>query len=134
MKHDIFLGGPWEKHAPFPYKTMIKEAFPDKNIFDPEEQASQKIGNWFVDNYNALESSLTLVALVPEFPFPGVGPEVGIFYCSHNKDPNKPLEEIVIIWPEIVKPDHGKKVAERMGYLVENVEECIARLKVIIEI
>lgn len=133
MKYDIFLGGPWEKHAPFPYKTMIKEAFPDKNIFDPEEQASQKTGNWFVDNYNALESSLTMVALVPEFPFPGVGPEAGIFYHINSKDPNKPLEELVIIWPEIVKPDHGRKVAERMGYVVENVEDAILKLKAVIK-
>lgn len=132
MKYDIFLGGPWEKYAPFPYKTMIKEAFPELNLFDPEERPSQETGDWFVDNYQALHNSKTMLALVPEFAFPGVAPEVGIFYQVNSKDPSKPLDEIVIIWPEIVKPDYGKKVAAKMGYVVENPEEAISRLKPIL--
>lgn len=128
--YDVFLGGPWERHAPFPYKSDIKKAFPDKIIFDPEKRQSQKSGEWFVDNYYAIENSLTMIALVPNFPFPGVGPEVGFFYYRKcNNEPRKPLEELVIIWPSIVKPDYGKKVAEKMGYLVENSEQAIARLK-----
>jgi hypothetical protein len=133
MEYDIFLGGPWEKYAPFPYKSMIKAAFPDKNIFDPETRPSQTAGDWFSENYFAIEDSLTMVTLVPSFPFPGVGPEVGFFYHEHCcEDPTKRLEELVIIWPVDIKPDFGKKVAAKMGYIVENPEEAIARLRPIL--
>lgn len=40
MKYDIFLAGQWEKYALIPYKKKIKEAFPNKSIFDPEESPS----------------------------------------------------------------------------------------------
>jgi len=133
MKYDIFLGGPWEKRCLVPYKSMIKEAFPDKKIFDPEERTAQETGGWFVDNYKALKSSLAMVAFIPNFPFPGVGPEVGLFYEMHSKSPKKPLEEIVIIWSDIVKPDYGKKVAEKFGYVVEDTEEAIVRLKALLK-
>jgi hypothetical protein len=130
MNYDIFLGGPWEKHAPFPYKSEIRKAFPDKRIFDPEVQPEQKTDKWFMKNLSALESCKSVVALVPDFPFPGIGPEVGFFYHKNCQgDFSKPLEEIVIIWPKTVKPEYGKKVAEKMGYVVENPEEAIARLK-----
>lgn len=130
MEYDIFLGGPWERHAPFRYKSIIKEAFSDRNIFDPEERPSQERGDWFADNFYALEHSRAMVALVPSFPFPGVAPEVGIFYYSKcNNNPTKALDEIIIIWPPIVKPDYGKKVAEKMGYIVESSDEAILRLK-----
>ncbi len=132
MKHDIFLGGPWEQYAPFPYKTHIKQAFPNKKCFDPETDSNQ--GTWFADNYEGIENSAAMVALVPSFPFPGVGPEVGHFYRANCKsDPTKPLENLVIIWPEAVKPDFGKEVATKMGYVVENCEQAIARLRVVLE-
>ena len=131
-EYDIFVGGPWEKHAPFPYKSMIKDAFPDKRIFDPEERASQRTGDWFVDNYRGLRDSRTMAALVPYFPLPGVGPEIGIFYYTHAKTIGKPLEELAIIWPEVVKPDYGKKVAEKMGCIVKDPEQAISRLKAVL--
>lgn len=133
MAYDIFLGGPWEDKAHEPYKTKIKRAFPNNRIFDPEEQTSQKDGTWFVDNYWAILSSKTMVSFVPSFPFPGVGPEVGIFYHEHcDWNLLEPLKELVIIWPDFVKPDHGKSVARRMGYIVENTGEAIARLRPIL--
>jgi len=136
MKYDLFLGGPWERFAPFPYKTEIKNAFLGKNLFDPESQDSQKTGEWFEDNYNALENSLAMVALVPSFPFPGVGPEAGIFYSKRRGSAKllaKPLDELTIIWPKELKPDYGKRVAEKMGYVVTNSEEAIARLKIVLK-
>jgi len=132
MKYDLFLGGPWERFAPFPYKTEIKKSFPGKSIFDPEEQESQKSDNWFEDNYRAIENSFAMAALVPQFPFPGVGPETGIFY-NKRRISAKPLDELVIIWPREFKPDYGKKVAEKMGYVVENCEEAIIRLKKVLK-
>lgn len=129
MKYDIFLAGPWEKHALIPYKRKIKEAFPNNHIFDPEERLSQKTGEWFKDNYNALKSSKSLVSLVPDFPFSGNSLEVGIYYQMHSKNQDKPLEQIIVIWPEEVKPDYGKEVAKHIGYVVENIEEAIIRLK-----
>lgn len=140
MKYDIFLAGPWENFAPAPYKRKIKEAFKDKKIYDPEKErldfyddihATLK-DDWFAINYDALLNSVAMVALVPQFPFPGVGPETGIFYSSHCKKVGEPLEELVIIWPEAVKPDYGKQVAKHMGYVVENTNEAISRLRAVL--
>ncbi|MBN2052530.1 hypothetical protein JW756_03430 [Candidatus Woesearchaeota archaeon] len=130
---DIFLGGRWEKHSPYPYKTIIKNAFPDKRIFDPETDPTQKNGKWFEKNFRSLQKSRTLVAFVPDFPFPGIGFETGVFYHSHCQgDASKPLEEIIIIWPDSVKPDHAKKIASKMGYVVENPDEAVLRLKLVL--
>jgi len=32
-----------------------------------------------------LERSKLMVALVPGFPLPGIGPEIGYFHCYHKK-------------------------------------------------
>ncbi|MBU1199640.1 MAG: hypothetical protein KKF46_03065 [Nanoarchaeota archaeon] len=135
MIQDIFLGGPFTKHEPYDdYKIKIKSAFPDKDIFDPETQEYQKTGDWFQENAFALENSLALVAYIPDFPFAMVGPEVGIFYTMHDQSNfTRPLDEIIIIWPETLKPDYAKKAAAKMGYVVENPDEAIVRLKKLFE-
>ncbi|MCD6215606.1 MAG: hypothetical protein J7J92_00845 [Candidatus Aenigmarchaeota archaeon] len=141
MKYDIFLAGPWENFAPAPYKRKIKEAFKDKKIYDPEKECLNFYDDvhavlrkdWFALNYDALSNSLSMVALVPQFPFPGVGPETGIFYSSHCKKAGEPLEELIIIWPETVKPDYGKRVVRQMGHLVKDTNEAILKLKAVLE-
>jgi hypothetical protein len=129
--YDIFLGGPFVKHNPYDfYKQKIKDAFPGYRIFDPEVQDYQKTGDWFVGNAFALRGSLALAAYLPEFPFPTIGPEAGMFYTMHNKgDFSRPLEQIVIIWPESLKPDYAKKAVAKMGYVVETPEQAIVLLK-----
>ena len=130
MKYDIFLGGPWEEFAPYPYKRYIKGAFPDKDIYDPEEQPSQETGEWFEDNYNALLNSKSMIAMGCPLPMSGVTQEFGMYYVMHN-DGNfeRPLEELIMIWPQTLKPEFGKDVAEKMGYIVENVGGAIEKLK-----
>lgn len=137
MIYDIFIGGPWEKHQNEKYKTKIKHAFKDKKIFDPEKSSTQKeesneTGNksWFINNYNKLKESKTLIAYVPNFPLPGIGEEIGIYYEMNCKNkPFKPLKNLIIIWPKEAKPDYGKKTAKQYGVLVESVKEGIEELK-----
>lgn len=51
----------------------------------------------------------------------------------HSKNPNKPLEQIIIIWPKNVKPDYGKEVVKYIGYVVENTEQAVLKLKDILK-
>lgn len=75
--YDIFLAGPWEQYASEPYKSMVRAAFPDRLFYDPEEK---QVANWFERNVEALRHTKILLVFVPSFPFPGVGPEVGIYF------------------------------------------------------
>jgi len=144
---DIYLGGPWERHSPVPFKEKIKAAFPDRRIFDPEQRSAQKIGNWFDDDCFGIQHSLTMIAMIPEFPGSAIGDEMGMFYhrnnlrlfsksaheaeelVKNNAGVFQPLEELVIIWPESVKPVYAKKFLSHMGYIVENPEAAIVLLK-----
>lgn len=119
----------------FHTNQILKKHFLIKKRFDPEDYLSKDTHTWFEDNLLALENSLTMVALVPDFPFPGVALEVGFFYHKNCKgDATRPLEELIVIWPSIVTPDYGKKVVEKMGFIVENTQEAIARLKPLLSI
>lgn len=153
---DIYLGGPWEKRLKeevekykpkYYYKTIIKQAFPDKRIFDPEQRSAQNNGNWFDDDCFGVQHSLTMIAMIPDFPGSAIGDEMGMFYHRNNlhlfskswqeadelvrsnAGVFKPLEELVIIWPEFVKPAFAKKFICRMGYVVENPDDAIVLLR-----
>lgn len=133
--YDIFISGPAEKYCEIKYKSLIKQALPDAVIYDTEEVHN---GDWFDNDLAALEQSLCMVVLVPQFPMPGMSTKVGYFYAKLMERVNQQFKNlaapyIIFIWPNDVMPDYGKKVAERMGYIVISVEECIKRLKPILE-
>ena len=90
---------------------------------------------------------------------PGVGPEVGYFYCCHedrikrckkegvclgmkrvgtfgNGDPHlcgydysDPFDSIILIWPDSVQPDFAKKTLAQYGLIVPTAEEAIRKIK-----
>lgn len=128
MDYDIFLGGPPDRRAPFPYKAMIKAAFSDLKIYDWEEY---KGNDYQEQNHKAIKQSGFMISLVPSFPLPGIGPEIGYFYCWHEQkikqDPS--IKRIILIWPDSVQPDFAKKTLAQYGLIVPTVEEAIAYLK-----
>ncbi|MDO8669733.1 MAG: hypothetical protein Q7K65_05605 [Candidatus Buchananbacteria bacterium] len=125
--YDIFLGGPWEDYSPIPYKQIIKAAFPDLALYDPEEHQT---GDWFINNCLAVKLSRSMFILVPDFPFPLVAIEAGMYYTMHNHgDCQIGLDNLVILWPQNVVPDYPKKHLSRLGQRVETIEDGIERLK-----
>lgn len=159
LEHDIYLGGPPDRRAPVPYKEQIKVAFPDLKIYDWE---TYKGDDYQEHNDQMLERSKLLVAMVPGFPLPGIGPEIGYFYCFHKKrieegkqglflgiklkdksdteganpnpfanmEPDKtaPVNYVILIWPDEVKPDFTKKTIGHYGLIVPTVEEAITAI------
>ena len=138
MGYDIYLAGPWEKHteeyAPF-YKTKIKNAFPDKKFFDPETRPAQKREGeiWFKDDIYGLQNTKYFVGLVPPFSFSGSCIELGIFYQMHCKEQGQPLEQIVVIWPVMVKPRHDSFLKQVTKNIVDTPEKAIEKLKDILK-
>lgn len=155
MEYDIFIGGPPDRRAPFPYKQMIKDAFPDLAIYDWE---NYKGDDYQEQNHLAIRQSSMMVSLVPDFPMPGIGPEIGYFYCWHeerikcdkkgiclgmkrigtfgNGDPHlgdfifsEPINYMILIWPEGVQPDFAKRTLAQYGLIVPTVEEAIKAIK-----
>lgn len=125
---DVFLGGPWEQYSSEPYKSLLKAAFPAMSFYDPE---ATQAGDWFERNLEALRKSKILVVFVPAFPFPGVGPEVGIYFEHRTLMGREPL--IVAVWPEAVQPQWGKEVLARMGTVVPTVHEAIGVIRGLLE-
>lgn len=149
FEYDMFLGGPPDRRAPFPYKQQIKDAFPDIRIYDWEDY---KGDDYQEHNNQALKSSFMMVSLVPDFPMPGIGPELGYFY-AHNEDRIKeglqlgidfdgtverpswkavrtdPHHYAILIWPDSVKPDFAKKTIGHYGLIVPNVLSAIEEIQ-----
>lgn len=126
--YDVFLGGPWQQFSPEPYKNIMRAAFPALSFYDPEERQSS---NWFDLNLSALRESKILVAFIPAFPFPGVGPEVGIYY-EHKLMMGRQVK-LVAIWPDCVSPQWGKEVLSRMGTIVPTTQEAVAVVRRLME-
>lgn len=124
MIYDIYLGGPWEQYALEDYKTQFKEAFPDKKLFDPETHPSQETGRWFRENYTAMFYSRGMVAMSCDLPMGGVAQEVGMYWMMHKRN-IEPLENLVVIWPTVLKPEFGKEVAQHVGVIVPNARAAI---------
>ena len=111
--YDLFLSGPWEQYSTEPYKTLIKKAFPELNIFDPETRPSQKDGTWFEDNYRAIRNSRRMVCYVCPNPFPGNALEVGMFYEYNRAKGLYTPDKLIIIWNDDIKPQWGMEVISR---------------------
>ncbi len=126
--YDIFLAGPWEKYASEQYKTLVRAAFPTLRFYDPEET---QMPHWFDRNLEALRHTKILFVFVPTFPFPGVGPEVGIYFERRTLMGRKPY--IVAVWPNDVQPQWGKEVLSRMGVIVPTVAEAIEIIRRLVE-
>lgn len=127
-KYDVFLAGPWEQYAKEPYKSRLKQNLPQLKFYDPETDSRQKEGLWFEDNYDAIKNSNVLVSHECNFPGSGTTRETGIFYGLHG-DGIKPLDRLVTIFFEDLKPRWGVDVAEKMGVLVYNVQQAEHYLK-----
>jgi len=132
-KWDIFLGGPKEEFAPIPfYKKQIKAALPDKLMFDPFDPSFenlQKQGLWWPNDLLGLTHSSTMIAMVPAFPMPCLGPEVGIFYYYKCVNFNKPLAQLIIIWSDSIQPTYGCELMKKMGIVVQTIDEAVQALK-----
>jgi|GEM_PF-1337460 len=127
MDFDIFLGGPPDRRSPFPYRQIIKAAFPDLRIYDWEEYHGD---DYQERNHQMIRQSRMMVSLVPDFPMPGIGPEVGYFYAVHEEMIRAAkVSPIILIWPDSVKPDFTKKTIGHYGLIVPSVEEAIAAIK-----
>lgn len=129
MKYDIFLGGPWEEYCPISYKKIIKEAFPDLRIYDPEDYQGS---DYFEMNYAVMQSSKSMFVMVPNFPFPLVAVEAGLYYAMHNHgNPAIRINNLVILWPYCVVPDFSKMSLNHLGQVTETIEDAIARLRLL---
>jgi len=126
---DIFLCGPWDQYTPEKYKTVIKKALPDKKMFDPEDRPAQKDGSWFIDNYQGIKRSSSMAAYIPGFPGAVGLAEIAWFYEFNRRTVGQPLENLVMIWPDTVKPDYGKEGFIKMGFIVKSPEEAVECLK-----
>ncbi|MDP2855684.1 MAG: hypothetical protein Q8N90_01005 [bacterium] len=130
---DVFLGGPQEEYAPIPfYKTKIKDALPEMKMFDPfapEYAEIQKQGKWWGNNLIGLNNSQSMIAMVPVFPMPSLGPETGIFWSLNHTDVMQPLPQLIVIWSDSVKPEWGKEMLKKMGIVVSTVDEAVQALK-----
>ncbi len=137
FKYDIFLGGPRDNPNPKPgdrnqrvllYKQPFRDAFPEGSIYDWETYTGD---NYQEQNHLAIRSSKIMVAMVPEFPMPGIGPEIGYFYCCHEyrikNNPETP--QIILIWLSDIEKDFTKKTLAQYGRNVSTVEEAIALAK-----
>jgi len=111
--YDFFLAGPWEQYSSEKWKTMFKEAFPDKEIYDPEARPSQKTGEWFEDNYHAVKNSERMIAYVCPVPFAGNAQETGMFYIFQRENGIYIPDHLIVIWNNEVKPEFGMQVVER---------------------
>ena len=125
FEYDIFLGGAWEKYSSLPYKKIIKSVFTDLKIYDPEDYSGE---DWFANNLEILKNSRSLLAMVPEFPFPLVAVEAGFYYAHHNLDQNSGSSKLVICWPNNVKPDWVKKNLFHLGEVTNSLAEAIMAL------
>jgi hypothetical protein len=129
IEYDVFLAGPWEEYAKEPYKARLKENLSQLKFYDPETDADQRSeGNWFADNFKAMQNSRVLVSHECSFPGAGSTRETGIFYGIHG-DGFKPLDRLVTIFFEDLQPRWGVEVAEKMGIVVYNVEQAEEYLK-----
>lgn len=129
-QYDMYLAGPWEKHQKEAYKTIIKEAFPDLNIYDPEVYQE---GDYFKDDLESISRSKYLVCYAPSFPNSASIFEAGYFYHLQEElglvDENLKCKRIVVIWDEDIQPNYAKKWYERGTILVSSTKEAIAILK-----
>ena len=132
MEYDLFLAGPWEQFSPEKYKTKIKQAFPNKRIFDPEADPSQKKGDWFETNYDAIKTSERMICYVSSLPFPGNAFEAGMFYLYQRERNLYMADKMIVIWKEDIQPAFGKDVIRRCPAIVlNNTEKAISLLKII---
>lgn len=67
--------------------------------------------------------------MVPEFPMPCLGPEIGVFWSDNVIDLKQPLRQLIIIWPDSIKPEYGKEILKRMGIVVRTLDEAVQALK-----
>lgn len=129
---DVFLGGPMDEYAPIPFfRNIIREALPELKMFDPfasKFKEIQKQGCWFGNNMIGLEYSRSMIAMVPEFPMPCLGEEVGIFWTCHNVKRSGLLPQLIVIWPDSIKPEYGKEMLRKMGIVVSTLDEAIQTL------
>lgn len=149
FEYDLFLGGPPDRRCNIPYRQMIKDAFPDLKIYDWE---SYKGDDYQAKNNDALRASRMMVSMVPDFPMPGIGPEVGYFYAIHEEriradrlglaltsprfgpyvpdekiERTCPVNDSILIWPEVFTTDTRKTIAQ-YALLVSSVDEAIAAI------
>lgn len=129
-QYDIYLAGPWEKHQKEPYKSLIKEAFTDLNIYDPEDHQD---GDYFIDDLESISKSKYLICYAPTFPNSASIFEAGYFYHLQEQlglvDENHRCKNILVIWNEDIQPNYAKKWYERASILVSNTDEAIEVLK-----
>jgi len=69
---------------------------------------------------------------IPSFPFPGVVWEAGVFYQAHRNGswdrlPN--LVSVVADPSQLDRPDCGKQVLMKAGYLEKSLEAGFERLR-----
>lgn len=81
FKNDIFLAGPPDRRVGEPYKQMIKDAFPDLAVYDWETYNGKDYQD---NNHKELKESFIFVGMVPDFPMPALGEELGYFYHHHE--------------------------------------------------
>ena len=126
MKYDLYLAGPWEKYAPEPYKTLIKNAYPYKDIYDPE---MHQPNDWFETNYEAIKNSERMVAFACPLPFPGNAVELGMFYTYKREMGLYTPDKVITIWRDDIQPIFGKEVISRFpSHIVKNTHEAISLL------
>lgn len=129
-EYDIYIAGPWEKYQKEAYKTLIKEAFPNINIYDPEDYQD---GDYFQDDLEVISRSKYLVCYAATFPNSASNFEAGYFYHIQEKlgllDKDLKSKKIIVIWDEDIQPNHGRKWYERATIVVSNTKEAIAILK-----
>lgn len=139
MKYDIFLGGPRDNLLPTEknpriliYKQPIKSAFADLKIYDWENYQGD---DYQEHNHLAIRSSEIMVTMIPGFPMPGIGPEIGYFYCYHESliKTNPEIDRIIMIWPNDIRPDFTKKTISQYGIIVESSERAIEMAKISIK-
>lgn len=124
FEYELYLGGPPDKRSSFPYKQPIQDAFSDLRIYDWETCIKPEYQN---ENHLVLTKTQIMVAMVPSFPMPGIGPEVGYFYChnQHEITSYPDIPRIIFIWPDDVRPDFTKKTLGQYGPIVTTTEAAI---------
>ncbi|PIN68858.1 hypothetical protein COV93_07780 [Candidatus Woesearchaeota archaeon CG11_big_fil_rev_8_21_14_0_20_43_8] len=129
MVYDIFAGGPSQHRAREPYIDMLRDAFPDKEIFSPFDRPTQEDGAWKYDNLQGIMGSRAMLNCVPSFPFPGVMFEAGFFYNANCERPGENLVQLVsVIDPKDLEGPSGKSVLSAYGQMVTDMDSAIERL------
>jgi len=113
----------------FLIKDKFKEFFPELNLFDSEDYTSE---DWFANNMRTLKVFRAMFVMVPDFPFSLIALEAGFFYATYCSDYSSSLKNLVICWPEIVRPNFVKKKLYKLGHVVSTVEKGVKYFRTIL--